>query len=544
MTSFTLDNRVEFDYVIVGGGCAGAILAARLSEDPDTRVLLLEAGPASGGPWVRVPLGVAKVLGRSELLWSLDTGPEPGLDGARAGWVSGRLLGGSTAVNGMVFVRGAPERYDEWAAASGGAWSYAALEPHFRRLEDCRSLGLPHRGQDGPIGVSRVAADPISDAFLAACAELGCPTVEDYNDGLPVGASYLQLSVRRGLRETVAHRYLRGARQRSNLTVMTGAVAEHVDFDGQRAHAVSLRSQGRWMRAVALREVILCAGAVRSPQLLELSGIGSPRVLEAAGVPVRVPLHGVGENLQDHWMVRLTYESAVRGTVNDLLQSKVRMAAAALRYAVRRDGVLATPSLTATAFVSTESNGRPDMRVQIGLTSSRSRLVQAGENGLDDYPGFHIGAYPLYPVSRGSSHIDGPGVERAPHVVAGYLQAPQDRQITLRGLRWIRELAAAAPLSSLIRREVRPGPQVQDAAGLMAYAKAAGHTCWHPVGTCRMGHDDSSVVDDQLRVHGTQGLRVVDASVMPVLPSSNTQVPTMVLAERAAELIRYGATSA
>lgn len=507
------------------------------------RVLLLEAGPATGGPWVRIPLGVAKVLGRGDLLWSLDTGPEPGLDGGRAGWVSGRLLGGSTAVNGMIFVRGAPDRYDEWAAPSGGVWSHATLEPHFRALEDCRALGLSHRGQDGPIGVSRVAPDPISDAFLASCQQLGCPTVEDYNLGLPVGASYLQLSVRHGLRETVAHTYLANARRRKNLTIMTGAIAQHVDFEGLRACGVSVSHGGRLVRAFATREVILCAGAVRSPQLLELSGIGAPHVLQAAGIPVRVPLPGVGENLQDHWMVRLTYESTTTGTVNDLLQSKLRMAAAALRYAVRRDGVLATPSLTATAFVSTQADDRPDIRVQLGLTSSRSRLVKAGESGLDAYPGFHIGAYPLYPVSRGSSHIRGPGADQAPRVVAGYLNAPQDRETTLRALHWIREVAAATPLSSLIRREVRPGPDVRDAEGLMAYARASGHTCWHPVGTCRMGLDESAVVDAQLKVRGTHGLRVVDASVMPTLPSSNTQVPTMVVAERAAELIKRGAAT-
>jgi choline dehydrogenase len=530
---------MQADYVIVGGGSAGAVLASRLTQDPSVRVLLLEAGPRSGGLWVRIPLGVGKVLARSDILWALNTGPEPAMDDARPTWVSGRLLGGSSAVNGMIAVRGHPAKYDEWRDRGCEGWGYADVEPFFRRLENTRIGDEGRRGRSGPVGVSQIAPDPISDAFLQACAERGHGPVADYNDGLPAGSSYLQVSVRRGMRQSVAHTYLKAANQRPNLTIVTGAVVHKLLIERGRVVGVRYRAGGASIEARAARETVLSAGAVRSPQLLELSGIGDPLHLERLGVPVVHALKGVGANLQDHLMTRLTYESSVHSTVNDMMMSRTMLAKALWRYVTRREGVFATPSLTATAFVhSGQDAGIPDIRIQIGLTSSKSRLIKPGDYGLDPYSGFHIGAYPLYPASRGHTHARSLDPEDAPEVVVNYLQESGDRRTAIRGLEMIRELADTAALRRVIRREVRPGPSVSGADQLLAHIRQTGHTCWHPVGTCRMGDDEDAVVDARLRVRGVDGLRVVDASVMPTLPSSNTNIPTIMLAERAAELMQ------
>jgi choline dehydrogenase len=545
MTSQQSKASSDYDYVIVGAGTAGCTLAARLSEDESVTVLLLESGGVGGGLWQALPLGVGKVLNFADRVWHDVTEPAPGSEERPVDWAAGRCLGGSSAVNAMLFVRGHPAMYDRMAAAGCPGWSYAECLPYFRMLEDCRFSTSPRRGTGGPIGVERVEADAISEAFLRACDAVGHPRVDDYNADTPDGASYLQLSTRNGIRSSAAAGYLRAARRRSNLTVRTNATVQRILFRGRAAVGVVYGAERTEARA--RREVILAAGAVRSPALLERSGVGGRQRLEALGIELVADRAEVGENLQDHLMPRICYATSEKGTVNHFLNSRLAQVREGLKFVLARKGMLAKPPLTATAFVrSDEAQELPNLRLQLGLLSAKQRIPVADPNGttaaaragLDPGSSIHIGVYDLYPRSRGSVHLRSADPAEGIAVRPNYLSAAPDRSAIVAGLRRAIALAEAAPLKAIITGEIRPAFRAPTDDELLAYAQATGHTCWHPTGTCRMGDDPEAVVDTQCHVKGVERLRVVDASIFPFLTSSNTNVPVFMLAERIARMIR------
>lgn len=529
---------MSYDYVIVGAGSAGCVLANRLSSDPRVTVLLIEAGAHAGGLWSRIPLGAGKILNDAKRIWALRTEPVPCAAHVVREWVSGKCLGGSSAVNGLVAVRGDPLRYDAWAAQGGAGWTHAECLPYFQRLERWQGEPCAARGQAGPIGVAQADTDLLSDRFLQACAAMGYPSNPDYNADFGIGASYLQLTTLRGLRSDAAAGYLKPARRRKNLTVLRGVHVQRIVMERGRAVALVVRDQRAEREISVRREILVCAGAVRSPQLLELSGIGPPEVLEAQRLRIVVANAHVGEHLQDHLMARLCFGTSSSGTVNAMMQSPAHLVAQMLRFAFLRRGMFSSASLKSTLFAASNSALRtPDLRIQLALVSATQRIPKSIRDGLDAGSAFQIGVYGLYPRARGHVHIRSPSAMDGPSVQPNYLGHADDEKVLLAGLKIARSIAKTTPLSEVIRNEIRPGPACLDDEALLNYARSTGQTCWHPVSTCRMGAQGAAVVDARCRVYGVAGLRVVDASVFPLMPASNTNLPTLMLAEKAADLI-------
>ena len=535
------DENAMYDYIVVGGGSAGAVMATRLTENPQIKVLLLEAGGEDNSIFLRIPLGLGLILDNDNFVWRPNTLPQAKLYNNEMYWPSGKILGGSSSVNGMLAVRGQPLRYDEWAAAGCPGWSAEDVLPAFKKLESYSEGDPEYRGKDGPIKITKASPNPISEAFVASCGEAGFPLCEDYNDQKAEGASRMQMSIRRGKRCSTSRAYLRLARRRPNLRVKTNSIVSSVSFDGDRATGVKyIGPDGAEHSQSVRKEVILCAGAIRSPQILELSGVGDAQLLKKMGIEVVKHNPVVGENLQDHLMPRLNYECNYPYTVNDIIRNKARMVCELMRYGVFRDGLFSTPGVSGTAFVRSRDNLKyPDLRLQVGLTSGTNRTAKSVATGIDDFSGFHIGGYFLYPESRGNIHIASRDPREAPNIDPNYLTQPLDCEVMLRTMRVLRRIAAQPSMSAMIKRATRP-PMKSDETDeeLLDYARQTSYTCWHPIGTCHMGPENSSVVDHQMRVHGLKGIRVVDASIIPFHVSSNTNIPTIMLAERAAEFIK------
>jgi choline dehydrogenase len=514
---------MTYDYVVVGAGSAGCVLANRLSEDGRRSVLLLEAGPADRNPWLHVPIGYAKTMFHPVLNWGFHTDPEPNMNGRRLYWPRGRTLGGSSAVNGMIQIRGQPEDFDAWAAQGADGWGWREVLPYFRKSE---------------IAVERIAQrSELVDAFIAAAADLGIPRNDDFNAATQDGAGYLHLTTRGARRCSAATAYLKPARSRSNLTVETSAHAISIRFEGRRARGVQYRKRGAELRAQACREVILAAGALQSPQLLQLSGVGPGALLQRIGIPVVADVPGVGANLQDHLALRILYKCTRPVTTNDDLKTLWRKARTGLRYVLFRTGPMAIGVMTGGLITKVMPDARtPDLQVFISTVSAESRGAAP-----HPWPGFTLVYYPLRPTSRGAVEIGSPDPLEAPRLMPNYLDTEYDRRIMIEGAKLVRRLAATPSLAPYVLEEYLPGPAARSDREILEAVRAFGSSGYHPCGTCRIGKDGMAVVDPRLRVRGVDGLRVIDASVMPTVVSGNTNAATVMIAEKGADLVRADA---
>jgi choline dehydrogenase len=534
----------SFDYVVVGAGSAGCVLANRLSEDGRYSVCLLEAGPADRYVWIHIPIGYGKTMFHPVYNWGFYTDPDPNMHDRKLYWPRGRTLGGCSSINGLIYVRGQKEDYDAWAAQGNRGWSWEDCLPYFKRLEHNQLGEGPTRGIDGPLWASTIRQrDELVDAFIAASNRLGVRRVDDFNTGDQEGVGYYQLTTRNGLRCSTAVAYLKPARHRSNLHVETDAQATKVMFDGTRATGLRYVQRGETHEIRANREVILTAGALQSPQLLQLSGVGPAALLREHGIPVIADRAGVGENLQDHLQVRLIYEVTKPITTNDLLHSWTGRAKMGLQWALFRSGPLAVGINQGGMFCRAlpDEAKTPDIQFHFSTLSADS----AGGD-VHAFPGCTYSICQLRPESRGVLRIRSSNPLEAPSIQSNYLSTDLDRRTAVAGVRFARRVAATQPMASLMKREVRPGADAQTDDELLEFCREYGQTIFHPSGTAKMGPADDplAVVDERLRVYGTLGLRVVDCSIMPTLVSGNTNVPIVMVAEKASDMILDDARAA
>jgi choline dehydrogenase len=508
---------LSFDTVIVGAGTAGCVLANRLSEDRTRKVLLLEAGPPDSNPWIHIPIGYGKTMHHPLLNWGFWTEPDPNMNGRRIYWPRGRTLGGSSAVNGMIQIRGQPEDFDAWEAAGATGWSARDTRPYFEK-------------SDRQVSVTPIAErSELVEAFIAGCGDLGIPRNDDFNGARQEGAGYLHLTTRNGRRHSAASAYLKPARARPNLTVKTGAHVSQILLEGRRAVGVQYGSE-----KVLAGDVVLSAGALQSPQLLQLSGIGSTRLLESLGIAVLADLPGVGENLQDHLALRLIFRCSKPITTNDELKNLWRKARTGLKYLLARRGPMAIGVMTAGMITRALPDAKtPDIQFFLSTVSAEERGAKP-----HPFPAFTLVYYPMRPESRGWVRIRSRDAREAPAIQPNYLSTDYDRRIMLAGARLARRLAATPSFAPYVLEEYRPGASVASDAQILETIRNTGSSGYHPVGTCRIGEDAGAVVDAALRVRGVEGLRVVDASVMPLLVSGNTNAATCMIAEKAADLMR------
>jgi choline dehydrogenase len=531
----------EFDYIIVGAGTAGCVLANRLTEDADVSVLLLEAGGRDNYHWIHVPVGYLYCIGNPRTDWLYKTQPEPGLDGRSLSYPRGRVLGGCSSINGMIYMRGQREDYDNWAHITGDRdWSWDSVLPVFKRSEDHHGGANQWHGAGGEWRVEKQRLKwKILETFAQAAQENGLPATDDFNRGDNTGVGYFDVNQRSGIRWNASKAFLRPAMKRSNLTIITGAHTQRLVMEGKRCTGVEYRGGDADYLAKARCEVIVSAGAVNSPQLLELSGIGNGARLQKLGIDVIQDLQGVGENLQDHLQLRMAYK--VRGvrTLNTLSSHWWGKAWIGLQYAVMRSGPMSMAPSQLGAFAKSNPDDltitRPDVEYHVQPLS----LERFGEP-LHAFNAFTASVCPLRPTSRGSVHIASPDARVAPLIAPNYLSTDRDREVAVNALRLTRRIAAAPALAKYSPEEILPGTAFQTDAELAVAAGKVGTTIFHPVGTCRMGtdNDPAAVVDSRLRVIGVTGLRIVDASVMPTITSGNTNSPTLMIAERASEMIR------
>ncbi|MGJ5038655.1 GMC family oxidoreductase [Bradyrhizobium sp. HKCCYLRH3059] len=524
----------EFDYVVVGAGSAGCVLANRLSSDGKHTVLLLEAGPKDTNIWIHVPLGYGKLFKEKTVNWMYQTEPEPGLDGRSVFQPRGKVLGGSSSINGLLYVRGQHEDYDRWRQRGNVGWGYDDVLPYFKRAENQSRGANDYHGVDGPLPVSDWRhEDPLSEAFVKAAVEAGLPFNGDFNGASQEGAGFFQTTTRRGRRASSAASYLRPALGRSNLHVETDALAQRILFEGRRARGVTFSQRGRMRTARARKEILVSSGAYNSPQLLQLSGVGPAELLKQHGLDVVLDAPGVGSDLQDHLQVRIVMRCSQRITLNDIVNNPVRKVLAGVRYAAFRNGPLTIAAGTAGAFFKTDPRlVSPDIQIHF-IPFSTDKM---GEK-LHTFSGFTASVCQLRPESRGSLRIRSADPTVPPEIRINYLASETDRRANIEGLRILRKILAAPALKPYVSDEAYPGSKIVSDDDILAYCRQTGSTIYHPTSTCRMGTDAAAVVDQRLRVRGVDGLRVVDASIMPDLVSGNTNAPVIMIAEKASDMI-------
>lgn len=532
----------EFDYIIVGAGSAGCVLANRLTENGKSTVLLLEAGPRDTSLMIHIPVGYAQTLKDPKINWLYETEPDPGTNDRVHTWPRGKVLGGSSSINGLLYIRGQHQDYDGWAQMGLRGWSYDDLHPYFVKSQNQERSGMSGHGSGGPLNVSDVTErHPVSDAVIEAGKALGLPH-RDVNGEDQEGICYYQLTVKNGQRCSAAVAYLNPAKKRPNLNIETNALASRVIFEGKRATGVEYTQNGQKRSASARVEVILCGGAINSPQLLELSGIGHPERLAANGVDVVSALPGVGENLQDHFVIGARFRMKPDAPSVNKQSRGLALVGEVFKFLTQRKGLLTLSAAHIAAFIKTRPElATPDVQYHIlPATMDLQKMTETGDMELEKEPGITIAPCQLRPESRGSVHIRSSDPAMHPAIRPNYLSDPLDRETAIAGLRWARDLAQQDPLAKYIAHEIEPGVDAQSDDELLSYARETGGTIYHPVGTCKMAPegDPNGVVDDQLRVRGVSGLRVVDASVMPRLVSGNTNAPTIAIAEKASDMIK------
>jgi choline dehydrogenase len=537
--------QTTFDHIIVGAGSAGCVLARRLGERPGTRVLLLEAGGSDRHPLIDMPYGFGAINHDPNFSWLFDSVPEPALGGRRVRLPRGKRLGGSSAINGMLYVRGQHQDYDDWAAEGLADWRWQDVLPWFRKAEDQARGANEWHGTGGPLHVSDlVLRDPLSDAIIAASEATGLPRNDDFNGAQQLGVGYFQANIRDGRRWSSAKGYLRSqGGVGKNVQIATQALATRILFNAERrATGVEYRQGGRLLTAHASGEVIVAAGTFQSPALLQASGIGAGSQLQELGISVVADRPAVGQNLQDHFGVPMMWRLRPEAPSFNTKLGGVGLLGSVLRYFTTRRGIMALPLAQVGAFAALGPGAtRPDVQFHLlPLSGDVQKEVDNVKQEVDPFPGLTICPCSLRPTSRGSVWISSPDTAVAPNIHLNYLDTAADRELTLAAMRHAQHIAMAPPLAKWMESASSPGPDVGTDEELMAYARRVGLTLHHPVGTCRMGADDAAVVDSQLRVRGVQGLRVIDASVMPRLVSGNTHAATVMIAERGAAFINGG----
>lgn len=522
-----------YDYIIVGAGSAGCVLANRLSEDPGNRVLLLEAGGADINPWIHIPVGYFKTMHHPATDWCYLTEPDEGINGRRLQWPRGKVLGGSSSLNGLLYVRGQAEDYDRWAELGNPGWSFDDVLPYFKKSEDQERGADKYHGVGGPLKVSDLRLRrPIADYFIEAAQQIGIPYNDDYNGADQEGVGYFQQTAYKGFRWSTAKGFLRPARKRDNLHVETKAQTTRVLFEGRKAVGVEYQKGGQLHQVKANAEVVLSAGAIGSPQILQTSGIGPGALLQKVGVPVVHDLPGVGRNLQDHLQIRLVFKTSQR-TLNDEVNNIFKQAWVGAQYMLTRTGPLTLAASQVAIFTKSDpSASRPDIQFHMQPLSA-----DKPGDGAHKFSAFTSSVCQLRPYSRGHLEIKSPDPLEYPAIHPNYLSDERDQTVAVGGIKVARRIAGAPALAPHIIDEYVPGRKFQSDEELLFAARQYSQTIYHPTSTCKMGNDDMAVVDERLRVHGVENLRVVDASIMPEIVSGNTNAPTIMIAEKASDMI-------